>query len=328
MPLTPGSSDKTISNNISEFHTGPRYAHTAAKFGKARADAQAVAVAMSEAGKTKGRAFGGPMMTPPGTALGNMMAQASNPVMPQSLQQNNGVVPNSMPTNPMINGGAGVIPSMGPMTMPQQGMNASAPFPQGIGMPTSSAFPMRKQGGPIAELAFGGMGIVKTPTMSPTWQERQEAHGMTRGPILSAVPGRTDAHLTHVPSGSYVIPADIVSGRGQGNTLAGANSLQRMFKMGPYGSGMPKMGGRSTMPHPPAMGKFHSGGGKGGADNNIGTPVPVKLAGGEIVVPPENLMAVVHPNLKHAHAIMDRWVVLERKKLRKTLAKLPPPARD
>lgn len=82
------------------------------------------------------------------------------------------------------------------------------------------------------------------------------------------------------------------------------------------------------MPRPPTLGKMMSGGGKGGTDKHVGTPVPVKLAGGEIVVPPENLMQVVHPNLKTAHEIMDKWVVLERKKLRKTLAKLPPPAKD
>ena len=318
MPLTPGSSDKTISKNISEFHTGPRYAHTAAKFGKERANRQAIAVAMSEAGRTKGRAFGGPMTTPPGMGLGGMMAQANNPVM------NNGVAPNTMPMNPMINGAAGVMPPASAMTMPQQQMNASAPVISPIG---PSAFPMRKRGGKIVHRAFGGMGIVKTPTMSPTWQERNEARSMTRGPILSAVPGRTDAHFTHVPSGSFVIPADIVSAHGQGNTIAGANALSKLFKMGPYGSSMPKMGGRSGLPRPPAMGKFHSGGGKGG-DKNIGSPVPVKLAGGEIVVPPENLMAVVHPNLNHAHTIMDAWVIHERKKLMNTLAKLPAPARD
>ena len=34
MPLAPGSDKKTISNNIAEFHHGPSYAHTEAKFGK------------------------------------------------------------------------------------------------------------------------------------------------------------------------------------------------------------------------------------------------------------------------------------------------------
>ncbi len=57
MPLKPGSSKETVSQNISEFHTGPTYAHTAAKFGKARANAQAVAVAMNTARKY--RADGG-----------------------------------------------------------------------------------------------------------------------------------------------------------------------------------------------------------------------------------------------------------------------------
>jgi hypothetical protein len=34
MPLKPGKSKATVSKNISEFHTGPTYARTKAKFGK------------------------------------------------------------------------------------------------------------------------------------------------------------------------------------------------------------------------------------------------------------------------------------------------------
>lgn len=55
MPLKKGSSKKTISSNIKEFHTGKTYAKTAAKFGKKKADKQAVAVAMSEARRSKGK---------------------------------------------------------------------------------------------------------------------------------------------------------------------------------------------------------------------------------------------------------------------------------
>lgn len=48
MPLKSGTSKKTISSNISEFHKGKTFARTSAKFSKARADKQAVAVAMAE----------------------------------------------------------------------------------------------------------------------------------------------------------------------------------------------------------------------------------------------------------------------------------------
>jgi hypothetical protein len=144
----------------------------------------------------------------------------------------------------------------------------------------------------------------------------------TLGAIISDVPGRTDMHATHVPSGSYVIPADIVSGRGEGNTIAGAKLLEQMFKMGPYGTEVkfkrPKVKIRKI--------KQRAAGGP--ADDSVGAPVRVNLAGGEIVVPPENLMEAVHPDLKIAHEIMDKWVLLERKKLRKTLSKLPGPVKD
>lgn len=53
MPLKKGSSKKTISKNISEFHKGKTYAATKRKFGAKRANAQAVAVAMSSARKSK-----------------------------------------------------------------------------------------------------------------------------------------------------------------------------------------------------------------------------------------------------------------------------------
>ncbi len=53
MPLTKGTGKKIISKNISEFHKGPTFARTAKKFGKKKADAQAIAVALSEARKSK-----------------------------------------------------------------------------------------------------------------------------------------------------------------------------------------------------------------------------------------------------------------------------------
>jgi hypothetical protein len=49
MPLKKGKSRKVISSNIKEFHTGKTYAHTKAKFGKAVANRQAVAAALSTA---------------------------------------------------------------------------------------------------------------------------------------------------------------------------------------------------------------------------------------------------------------------------------------
>lgn len=53
MPLQEGSSSKTISKNISELHTGKTYERTKGKFGKEKADKQAVAIAMDEARKSR-----------------------------------------------------------------------------------------------------------------------------------------------------------------------------------------------------------------------------------------------------------------------------------
>ena len=49
MPLKKSKSKKAISENIVEFHGGKTYAKTLKKFGKKKADKQAVSVALSTA---------------------------------------------------------------------------------------------------------------------------------------------------------------------------------------------------------------------------------------------------------------------------------------
>ena len=48
MPLHRGTSKKTVSRNIREFHAGKTYARTAAKYGKRVANRQAIAAALAE----------------------------------------------------------------------------------------------------------------------------------------------------------------------------------------------------------------------------------------------------------------------------------------
>lgn len=52
-PLKRGTSKATVSSNIKEFHTGKTYAKTAAKFGKEKADKQAVAAAFAQKRRSK-----------------------------------------------------------------------------------------------------------------------------------------------------------------------------------------------------------------------------------------------------------------------------------
>lgn len=61
MPLKKGKSKKVISENIREFHGGKTFRHTAAKFGKERANKQAIAVALETARQSGG---GPPAPTP------------------------------------------------------------------------------------------------------------------------------------------------------------------------------------------------------------------------------------------------------------------------
>jgi hypothetical protein len=55
MPLIKGASRQVIQKNIEELHGGNTYARTEEKFGKDKANKQAVAIAFSQARKSKGK---------------------------------------------------------------------------------------------------------------------------------------------------------------------------------------------------------------------------------------------------------------------------------
>lgn len=95
--------------------------------------------------------------------------------------------------------------------------------------------------------------------------EKKKTHS---GPIHSSVAGRTDHLPMHVASGSYVIPADIISALGEGNSMAGFKVAKNIFSApGPYGQSTDSMPyGASGLPY--------------------GVPAPKKASGGKASSPP------------------------------------------
>jgi hypothetical protein len=122
-----------------------------------------------------------------------------------------------------------------------------------------------------------------------------------RGYIPGSTGGRTDNKPIDVAEGSYVIPADILSGLGEGNSHAGAAALHAQFGM--------------DVPHKA----------DGGA---IGAPVPIVAASGEMVVPPEKVAEIGGGDLQHGHNILDAMVKHVRKATIKKLKTLPGPKRN
>ena len=138
-----------------------------------------------------------------------------------------------------------------------------------------------------------------------------EAH---KGAIHSAVAGRTDHLPMKVASGSYVIPADIISALGEGNSMAGFKVAKSIFaQKHPYGqSGLPY--GQSGLPYSRAAG--------GAVD------VPIVAAGGEYVVPPEDVAMIGNGSVDLGHKVLDSFVKKIRKNTIKTLRELPGPRKD
>ncbi len=143
---------------------------------------------------------------------------------------------------------------------------------------------------------------------------------MTQGFLHSDVPGRTDKLPISVKGGSYVLPADHVAGIGQGNSLAGASIVSKMFGSGPYGTSPSSL-------KPSKANKWRTA--RTGRAEGGGTDVPTDIiaAGGEIVIPPEAIIARFG-DLDKGHKALDQWVLSTRKQHIKTLRGLKPPKKD
>lgn len=116
------------------------------------------------------------------------------------------------------------------------------------------------------------------------------------GPIHSPVAGRTDHLPINVPSGAYVIPADIISAMGEGNTMAGFRISNEVFGLQ-----------QNSPDH---------------------QPVEIVAAGGEYVITPENVERIGGGDMDSGHRNLDDFVKDYRAKTIQTLQKLPGPKRD
>ena len=119
------------------------------------------------------------------------------------------------------------------------------------------------------------------------------------GAIMSPVAGRTDHLPIHVLSGSYVIPADIVSAMGEGNTAAGFKVAKAIF----------------TSPQQ----RYPS------ADSET---IPVIVAGGEFILTPDDVIRIGEGSMEDGHKILDEFVKAYRAKTIETLKKLPGPKQN
>jgi len=205
-------------------------------------------------------------------------------------------------------------------------MHAGHPQKQAIAAALSTA----------RESAKGGFRAPKLP-IAPTSGSGVHTPKVSKlhvGPIHSAVAGRTDHLPMHVPSGSYVIPADIISALGEGNTMAGFKSMKLLFGGIPYSGKSEPYGGMKAAPYGVTGGPYGSQkppyapqlepretGGEANA-------VAIIAAGGEYVLSPQQVRKVGNGDLDVGHRVLDEFVKRVRGETIKTLKKLPGPKRD
>lgn len=218
--------------------------------------------------------------------------------------------------------------------------------------------------GNIEEMIASGHPRDQAIAAALTTARRARADGgkVHSGAIKSPVAGRTDHLPMHVPSGAYVIPADIISAMGEGNTLAGFKVAKSIFGQGFYGSkGLPGEASpyaqRAATPYGTGKGQPYveapepydadapeavpqrkiafssplpqaSTAASGRAAGGEADAVPIVAAGGEYVIHPTDVQKVGKGSLDDGHRILDEFVKQMRAKTIKTLEALPGPKRD
>jgi hypothetical protein len=204
---------------------------------------------------------------------------------------------NGMPIGPPGNPGMGDDGGQGYAGPGTAGADASAAGSSdaGRGADTNMA-----AGGRVGLYAAGGAveGVVKP------YSSNRFLHMLSRGSGLvhGSSPGRADALVAKVPKGGYVVPADVVSSIGQGNTLAGAKRLTSSI------GGLPK---------------YPFGFARGGAvDHDHAT---IRISSGEYFVHPRHVAAMGGGDLRTGQARLDQLVAGVRQAAAHRALSAPPP---
>ncbi len=187
----------------------------------------------------------------------------------------------------------------------------------GLGADAAGVAGMAELGGSLAEflplllLAQGGrVGYAGGGHISGRGLTGPGSHGGVsafsdggRGLVQGAGAGRKDTVKTLARRGSYVLPADVVSGAGEGNSLAGASAIQRRVA---------KLGG----------GKFARGGDVGARADLV----PVAFSGGEYVLWPEEVEELGAGDHEAGSQRLDQFVAAIRQAARAAVGRAKPPA--
>jgi len=222
------------------------------------------------------------------------------------------------------------------------------------------------QGG-LVRLAAGGLAksVLSPSSMNSMGQQSHFGALNTKSApgahlINSSVPGRVDRIPMRARTGSFVIPADAVSGLGEGNTMAGAKMWGQMLTHSVTGGAAPGMrrgaaprvvggigrtnitGPGSRVPPPPkaviappqkvpfqdlpvsSKGLPH-GFAFGGQVNDDTTPIVT--AGGEMIVDPEIITALGDGDPDRGVDIMHKSIAGIRKQVQAFNKTLPDPSK-
>lgn len=197
--------------------------------------------------------------------------------------------------------------------------NTEAPGPRASGGSADIDHALR-----VAHREVGGY-TPPAPSQGQREAYRDLANAKPYGFTVGTGGGRTDKNDVSVASGSYVLPADVVSGLGDGNSLHGADVWNKILASMPYGVTPPKAGGRLGPPSPPhdaslAQGITGSGQQTTFAEGGEVPEVPIRSADGEIIIGREDVLRIGQyyaPEreqgneaalLRRAHRVLDGFV--------------------
>lgn len=229
---------------------------------------------------------------------------------------------------------------------------AMVPVGSTTNAPEAPQVAMSARGGALRRAPGGD---VSASEGEPSWT-RSAANEINRpesGFLSGSSMGRADAVSTTAPAGAYILPADVISGLGEGNSLAGARAVEEMLASGPWGTPKVRPHGGSGPPRAPAVkipnpevGQMEAKGGgvKGPAPTKR---VPVLLSHGEFQIGVPHVIqigrhflmdhakksgkngAIPTPqqSLKAGHKILDAFVLDQRKQHIAKLKSLPGPVK-